>query len=74
MPITRLARSGNSTGLTLSREVLQSAGLARGDDVSVEVQGNRVVITKVDSDYSRALESGRRFAARYPRTMAALAK
>jgi antitoxin component of MazEF toxin-antitoxin module len=71
---TKLTRIGNSTGLTLSREVLTGAGLARGDDVSVSVEGNRVVITKADSDRAEALRVGRRFMARYARTLEALAK
>lgn len=72
--ITKLTRMGNSTGLTLSREVLQTAGLARGDDVSVVVEGNRVVITKADSERTAVLEIGRKFRQRYDRTFKALAK
>jgi putative addiction module antidote len=71
---TKLTRIGNSTGLTLSREVLTAAGLARGDDVSVSVEGNRVVIAKADSDRAEALRVGRRFMARYSRALEALAK
>lgn len=74
MPTTKLMRTGNSTAVTLSRDVLQRAGLARGDDVQVEAQEGRVIITKVDSDHARTLDSGRRFMSRYPKTMAALAK
>jgi antitoxin component of MazEF toxin-antitoxin module len=71
---TKLIKIGNSTGLTLSREVLASAGLVRGDDVSVSVEGDRVVITKTNSARVEALRIGRRFMARYARTLAALAK
>lgn len=71
---TKLTKVGNSTGLTLSREVLTSAGLARGDDVSVCVEGGRVVITKADSERAETLAVGRRFMARYSRTLALLAK
>jgi len=72
--ITKLTRVGNSTGLTLSRDVLRAAGLARGDDVVVETDGEKVVITKADSDRAAVREIGRRFMARYSRTLAALAK
>ena len=71
---TKLTRVGNSTGLTLSREVLRAAGLERGDDVVVEADGDRVIIAKADSDRAAVREIGRRFMARYSRTLAALAK
>ena len=71
---TKLTRVGNSTGVTLSREVLRSAGLARGDDVVVEAEDGRVVIAKADSDRTAVLEIGRQFMARYSRALAALAK
>lgn len=72
--ITKLTRIGNSTGVTLSREVLANAGLARGDDVSVAVENGRVVIAKADTERANALAAGRRIMRRYDRTLRALAK
>lgn len=74
MHITKLAKVGNSTGLTLPRDVLAEARLDRGDEVAVQVRDGRIEITKSDAGYNRAMEIGRAFAARYRRTMAALAK
>ena len=74
MATTKLGKIGNSTGVTLSRDVLAGAGMERGDTVSVQVQPGRIQLTKVDDRYSRAMTIGRAFAARYRRTMAALAK
>lgn len=74
MRTTRLTRIGNSTGLTLPREVMAEARLDRGDEVSVEVRGGRIEIAKVDDGYNRAMAIGRAFAVRYRRTMAVLAK
>lgn len=71
---TKLTKVGNSTGLTLPRDVLAAARLDRGDEVAVEVRDGRIEIAKADEGYNRAMEVGRRFAARYHRTMAALAK
>ncbi len=72
--ITKLTRVGNSTGLTISRDVLQTAGLARGDDVTVTVENDRVVIAKADTERAAALAAGRRIMRRYDRTLRALAK
>lgn len=71
---TRLAKIGNSTGLTLPREVLTEAQLDRGDEIVVEVREGRIEISKADDDYNRAMDVGRKFAARYRRTMSVLAK
>ncbi len=38
----RLARQGNSTGLTLSLEVLDAAGLERSADVLVDAAEGRI--------------------------------
>ena len=72
----RLARQGNSTGLTLPREVLKAAGLTRGDSVtlSVDQTNSTITVRKSDDAYGRAMEAGRIVAARYRRTLAALAK
>ena len=71
---TKLTKIGNSTGLTIPRDVLAAAQLDRGDEVKVEVHNGCIEITKADDGYNRAMEVGRSFAARYRRTMAALAK
>lgn len=71
---TKLTKIGNSTGLTLPRDVLTAAGLDRGDEVTVNVCGGHVEISRADDGYNKAMEVGRSFSARYRRTMAALAK
>lgn len=74
MHTTRLTKVGNSTGLTIPREVLAEAHLDRGDAVMLSVRDGRIEIAKADDAYNRAMEAGRSFAGRYRRTMAALAK
>lgn len=74
MHTTKLTKVGNSTGLTIPRDVLAEAHLERGDAVSLSVRDGRIEISKADEEYSRAMEIGRAFAARYRRTMADLAK
>lgn len=74
MHTTKLTKVGNSTGLTLPRDVLSAAGLQRGDEVAVAVRDGRIEIAKADDTYNRAMEVGRRFSARYRRTMDILSK
>ena len=74
MHTTKLTKVGNSTGLTLPRDVLAAADLQRGDAVAVEVRDGRIEISKTDDSYNRAMDIGRRFSARYRRTMDILSK
>lgn len=74
MRTSRLTKIGNSTGVTLPRDVLVEAGLERGDAVTVTAHEGRIEIAKADDVYDKAMSAGRAFAARYRRTMADLAK
>jgi len=74
MHTTKLTKIGNSTGITLPRDVLAAAHLQRGDEVAVEVRDGRIEISKAGDTYNRAMDVGRRFAARYRRTMDILSK
>ncbi len=74
MHMTKLVRVGNSTGLTLSRDVLAEARLGRGDEVAVSVTEGRIEIARPADAYGRAMEVGRAFSARYRKAMAELAK
>lgn len=74
MQTAKLVRHGNSTGLTLGKDVLQAAGLERGDTVTILVEDGSLRIVKSDGDYARSMEVGRAFAQRYRRTMRDLAK
>lgn len=74
MHMTKLTKVGNSTGLTIPREVLAAAGMDRGDAVSLQVQDGKIEVSRADDGYNRAMEIGRAFNARYRRAMAALAK
>jgi len=72
----QLTRQGNSTGVTLSRDVLLAAGLERGDSLTLTVDRTEGTVTmrKADSAYNRAMTAGRAFAARYRHALAELAK
>jgi antitoxin MazE len=44
--LTRIARWGNSQAVRLSRATLERAGLAVGDEVSVEAEADRIVLER----------------------------
>lgn len=71
---TKIQAVGNSLGVTLSKDVLAKAGFARSDEVRVEATPDRVVITRQDSNYAKAMDAFRKAAVRYPGAMAELAK
>ncbi|MGH6619777.1 MAG: AbrB/MazE/SpoVT family DNA-binding domain-containing protein [Alphaproteobacteria bacterium] len=71
---TKIQAFGNSLGVTLNKDVLATAGFARSDEVRVEATRDRVVITRPDSDYAKAMDGFRKAAARYPGAMAELAE
>ncbi len=52
--VVRLARQGNSTGVTLSREILDVLGWKRSDAVVVTVVDDHVEIRRADSPYQQA--------------------
>lgn len=70
----KLTKQGNSTGLRLPKDVLQAAGLDRGDEVTLEVSAGRVVIAKADAPYSEAMKAYADCRARYGRALDELAK
>lgn len=52
---TRLVKQGNSAGVTLTREVLEAAGMARDEVVSITAIKGRIVLDQVDSKHSRVM-------------------
>ena len=71
---TKLTKFGNSTGIAIPKDVLDAAHMARGEEVVLSVVDGKIEIAKPLDGYNEAMEVGRRFAKRYAKTMAALAK
>ncbi len=71
---TKLVKIGNSTGITIPKDVLDAAHMTRGEEVSLSVVDGKIEIAKPQDGYNEAMSVGRRFAKRYAKTMAALAK
>jgi putative addiction module antidote len=66
---TKLRQIGNSVGLTFRAEQLREAGFARGDEIAVEAQPGRIVLTRADSTYAKAMEALDLCMARYDATL-----
>jgi putative addiction module antidote len=71
---TKLRQIGNSDGLTFRAEQLREAGFVRGDEIAVEAQPGRIVLTRVDSTYAKAMEALDACMARYDGTLRRLAR
>jgi antitoxin component of MazEF toxin-antitoxin module len=71
---TKLRQIGNSDGLTFRAEQLREAGFVRGDEIVVEAQPGRIVLSKADSAYAKAMEALDACLARYDATLRRLAR
>jgi antitoxin MazE len=45
--VTRIQKWGNSQGLRFSKDLLEEAQIAVGDDVQVSVRGGRIIVEPV---------------------------
>jgi antitoxin component of MazEF toxin-antitoxin module len=71
---TRIQPFGNALGVTLDKEALAKSGFAQNDAVHIEATPDRIVITRMNRNFVKAMEGFRKAAVRYPGTMAELAK
>jgi putative addiction module antidote len=65
----KLQRIGNSTGIVLSADQLREAGLGQGDEVIVQVEKGRVVITALDPEFDEMVAAADRFVADHPNAL-----
>ena len=54
MMVTKVQKWGNSQGLRLSKQVLDLAGIAAGDDVQIIVSEGQITVKKAGSKYNLA--------------------
>jgi putative addiction module antidote len=71
---TKLRQIGNSDGLTFRAEQLREAGFVRGDEIAVQAQPGRIMLTRADSTYAKAMEALDACLARYDATLRRLAR
>jgi antitoxin component of MazEF toxin-antitoxin module len=71
---TKLRRIGNRDGLTFRAEQLREAGFVRGDQIVVEAQPGRIVLSKADGPYAKAMEALDACLMRYDATLRRLTR
>ena len=71
---TKLRQIGNSDGVTFRAEQLREAGFVRGDEIVIEAQPGRIVLSKAGSTYAKAIEALDACLARYDATLRHLAQ
>ncbi len=54
----KLRRTGNSSGVTLSKKVLAAAGISAGEEVTVVATAGRIIITPADGAAQRTRAAG----------------
>jgi putative addiction module antidote len=70
----KLQRMGNGTGVVLPAELLRDAGLRPGDEVVMQAEQGRVVITAFDADFNDLVAAADRFIAQHPNALKKLAE
>lgn len=70
----KLQRIGNSTGVILPADLLREAGLGPGDEVVIQAERGRVVITVLDPDFDDLVCAADRFVAAHPNALRKLAE
>ena len=70
----RLQRIGNSTGLVLPAELLRASGMSRDDEVLVQAEEGRIVVTRIDPDFDAMVAAADRFVAAHPNAIKKLAE
>lgn len=69
-----IRRIGNSYGIILGKDALESLGVAEGDRLFVVRTQEGLRLTPFDPDFARAVEAGRDYMRRHRNTMRELAK
>ena len=72
--VARMRQIGNSDGLTFRAEGLRHAHISRGDEVRVDYEPDRIVISRPGSVEAECRELYEELVHRYGRTLDALAK
>lgn len=72
--IAKLSKQGNSTGVTIPKEILDELGLERGDPVAISTDGKRIEIRPATDKRQRVMDAVDRCFTRYPRALKKLAE
>jgi putative addiction module antidote len=70
----KVRRVGNSLGVILTKDVVESLGVAEGDELFAIRTPDGIRLTPYDPDFARAIESTRDYMRRHRDAMHELAK
>jgi len=70
----KVRRVGNSLGVILTKDVVESLGVAEGDELFAIRTPDGIRLTPYDPDFARAIESTRDYMRRHRNAMHNLAK
>lgn len=65
MQVVKLRKVGNSTTVTLPTSVVEALHLQENDEVAVEVAGDRIVLTRANTDFQDAWDAYQAIEPRY---------
>ncbi|HEY2363829.1 MAG TPA: AbrB/MazE/SpoVT family DNA-binding domain-containing protein [Candidatus Angelobacter sp.] len=74
MAVLKLTSLGNSTGLVISKEMLERLRAGEGDELLAVETPNSYFLTSHDPDLEEELRLGREFMRKYDETFRSLAK
>lgn len=70
----KLQRVGNSTGILLPAEILRASGMSRDDEILVQAEEGRIVITRIDPAFDAMVAAADRFVVAHPSAIKKLAE
>jgi putative addiction module antidote len=70
----KVRKVGNSLGVILSKEVVESLGVAEGDELFAIKTSDGIRLTPFDPDFARAIESNRDYMRRHRNALRELSK
>ena len=73
MSNTKLRKIGNSTDITLPKEVLEKLNLSEGDTLNIVLTSDGIKLTPYDPNFDKAMELFKKNASRFRNAMRALA-
>lgn len=69
-----LRKIGNSVGVIIPKETLDSFGLKEGDEVNMETTEGGIFLKPTDEEFARQIDIGRKFMDRYKTALKKLAE
>lgn len=73
-PALKVRKIGNSYGLILNRELLESLGVAEGDELYAVHTSDGVQLTPYDPDFAAVMDSSRDYMRRHRNALRELSK